>query len=86
MMSVRTLLFLAIIGAVAALPGVAGAAQRSNHEKSRSHKSRSEKSTRSASAKKKAKRSNSDRKESARSEFEQRWEQEQVEPDLPDSE
>lgn len=79
-------LLLAIAAAVALTPCHAGAASRSGREKSRSAKTRSEKSARASSTRsKKAKRAPS-RNKSERNEFEQRWDAEQVEPELPESE
>ena len=79
-------LLLALIAGLALMPSHAGAASRSGREKSRSAKTRSEKSARSSSAKSKKSKRTATASKSERNEFEQRWDAEQVEPELPESE
>lgn len=81
----KVLLF-GIAAALALTPSHAGAAARSGREKSRSAKPRSEKSARSSSTKNKKSKRAEGASKSERGEFEQRWDAEQVEPELPESE
>ncbi|MFL6583215.1 MAG: hypothetical protein ACJ8KU_01715 [Chthoniobacterales bacterium] len=81
----RKLLIATLLAVAAIVPSKLDAAARGGREKSRSHKTRSEKSARNTNAKSKNKRQ---KKESGsdRGEFDRQWEQEQVEPTLPESE
>lgn len=85
-MNMPRLLLAVVVAAVAMLPFGAQAAKRSGREKSRAHKTRSEKSSRHGSSGSKTKRRAGASTKSERGAFEQRWDQEQVEPELPQSE
>jgi Flp pilus assembly protein TadB len=82
-MRLGKVLLLMIVAGLALTPSHAVAAARSGRDKSRSAKTRSEKSARSNSSKTKKTKHTGD---SARGEFEQQWDKQQVEPELPESE
>jgi Flp pilus assembly protein TadB len=75
------LLVAALIAAVAIIPASVEAAKRPRREKSRAHRTSAKSSRHRDSAKK-----HGDKATSDRGEFERRWNDQQLEPDLPEAE